>query len=59
MMNRSIRGDSDQALRNWLRKVKEGTLSHGNTVRNADRSPREKLNLVIESRMVSDKDKGQ
>jgi len=64
-LNRSIRevsdesGVSDQTLRNWLSKVKEGTLSHGDTVSNADRSPREKLNLVIESRMVSDKDKGQ
>ena len=64
-MNRSIRevsdetGVSDQTLRNWLSKAKEGTLSHGDTVGNTGRSPREKLNLVIESRIVSEQDKGQ
>jgi len=64
-MNRSIRevsnaaGVSEQTLRNWLSKAKEGTLSHGDTVGNAGRSPREKLNLVIESRMVPEQDKGQ
>jgi transposase len=64
-MNRSVRevaretGVSDQTIRNWLSKTKEGTLSHGTKVGNADRSPREKLNIVIESRTISDDDKGQ
>ena len=52
-------GVSDQTLRNWLNKSKEGTLGKNETVGAASRSPREKLNLVIESRSVSQKDIGR
>ena len=37
---------SDQTIRNWLSKAKEGLLSLGTKVGNADRSPRGKLNIV-------------
>lgn len=47
-------GISEQTLRNWLTKTKEGTLGKGNTVSSQGRSPREKLNLVIESRTVTE-----
>ena len=47
-------GLADQTLRNWLNKSKEGTLDIGNTVCSSGRSPREKLNLVIESRTISE-----
>jgi len=47
-------GISEQTLRNWINKAKEGTLQRGNTVSGTGRSPREKLNLVIESRTISD-----
>ena len=62
--NRSIRevsqeaGVSDQTLRNWITKAKEGTLKKGDTVHSANRSAREKLNLVIESKIISEDDKG-
>jgi transposase-like protein len=49
-------GISEQSLRNWVTKAQEGTLSKGNTVSSQGRSPREKLNLVIESRTI-DEDK--
>lgn len=52
-------GISDQTLRNWLNKAKEGTLEAGDIVGNSSRSPREKLNLVIESRTISETDKGK
>ncbi len=52
-------GVSDQTLRNWLNKAKEGTLDSLNTVSSADRSPREKLNLVIESGSVKNEDQGK
>ena len=64
-MNRSIREVAretevfDQTIRNWFSKAKEGILSHRTKVRNADRSRRGKLNIVIESRTISDEDKGQ
>ena len=51
-------GISEQALRNWINKAKEGTLKTGNTVSGTGRSPREKLNLVIESRTVSEEKMG-
>jgi len=51
-------GISDQTLRNWINKAKEGTLRKGNTVSGAGRSPREKLNLVIESRTIQEENKG-
>lgn len=50
-------GVSDQTLRNWLNKAKEGTLD--NTVSSANRSPREKLNLIIESKTISAEDEGK
>ena len=52
-------GISEQTLRNWINKAKEGTLQKGNTVSGACRSPREKLNLVIESRTISDEKTGE
>lgn len=52
-------GISDQTLRNWINKAKEGTLKKGDTVSGAGRSPREKLNLVIESRTISDEKTGE
>ncbi len=52
-------GISDQTLRNWLNKSKEGTLGTSETVGAASRSPREKLNLVIESRSIPQKDSGR
>ncbi len=52
-------GVSEQTLRNWLNKAKEGTLDNGNAAGGAGRSPREKLNLVIESRTILDSDKGR
>ena len=52
-------GISDQTLRNWLNKSKEGTLGTSETVGAASRSPREKLNLVIESRSIPQKDFGR
>lgn len=52
-------GISDQTLRNWINKSKEGTLKKGDTVSGAGRSPREKLNIVIESRTISDEKKGE
>ena len=52
-------GISEQTLRNWINKAKEGTLQKGNTVRGAGRSPREKLNLVIESRTIAEDKTGE
>jgi len=52
-------GVADQTLRNWLNKAKEGTLNQDGGVAGSNRSPREKLNLVIESRMVPEDEKGQ
>jgi len=63
--SRSIRavateaGISDQTLRNWLSKAKEGTLGNNETVGSAGRSPREKLNLVIEARAIPENNKGK
>ena len=65
--SRSIRdvalesGVSDQTLRNWLSKAKEGALGNKETIGSAGRSPREKLNLVIEarSRAIAENDKGK
>ena len=64
-LSRSIRevaqegGVSDQTLRNWLSKAKEGTLGNRETVGSAGRSPREKLNLVIEARAIPENNKGK
>ena len=64
-LSRSIRevaqeaGVSDQTLRNWLSKAKEGTLGNRETVGSAGRSPREKLNLVIEARAIPKNNKGK
>jgi transposase len=52
-------GVSDQTLRNWITKAKEGTLNKNNTVSSASRSAREKLNLVIESKSMSEDEKGR
>lgn len=51
-------GISEQTLRNWINKAKEGTLKNGNTVSGTGRSPREKLNLVIESKVIPEEKKG-
>ncbi len=51
-------GTSEQTLRNWINKSKEGTLQNGNTVSGTGRSPREKLNLIIESRTVPEERMG-
>ena len=45
-------GVSEVTLRNWINKSKEGTLQKGNTVGGRRRPPREKLNLIIESRSI-------
>ncbi len=42
-----------------MNKAKEGTLDSLNTVSSAGRSPREKLNLVIESGSVKNEDQGK
>jgi len=52
-------GISDQTLRNWLAQAKDGTLEKQDTVGGAGRSPREKFNLVIESKSVSENDHGK
>lgn len=52
-------GISDQTLRNWITKAKEGTLKKGDTVSSATRSAREKLNLVIEAKTISEEDMGR
>ncbi len=63
--NRSIKevslesGVSAQTLRNWITKAKEGTLNKNNTVNSANRSAREKLNLVIESKTLSEDEEGR
>lgn len=63
--SRSIRsvakeaGVAEQSLHNWLNKSKEGTLSRGDIVGGSNRSPREKLRLLIESRGIHEEDLGQ
>jgi transposase len=52
-------GVSDQTLRNWLKKSKEGTLNPQETVGSAGRSHREKLNLIIEAKTISKNDQGK
>ena len=52
-------GISDQTLRNWLKKLKAGTLGTEETVGSAGRSHREKLNLVIEAKSISKNDQGK
>lgn len=52
-------GIANQTLRNWLNKAKEGTLKNDNGVSGNRRSPREKLNLVIESRSLDEADQGR
>ncbi len=52
-------GIADQTLRNWLAQVKNGRLEKQETVGGAGRSAREKFNLVIESKSVSDNDAGK
>lgn len=52
-------GISDQTLRNWLAQAKDGTLEKQDTVGGAGRSAREKFNLVIESKSVSENDHGK
>ncbi|MBN2884528.1 helix-turn-helix domain-containing protein [Patescibacteria group bacterium] len=63
--NKSIRvvsqesGVSEPTLRRWLKKVKEGTLKANNTVHSGNRSAKEKLSLVIESKSLTDNDAGR
>ena len=52
-------GVSDQTLRNWLNKAKDGTLSKNETVGSAGRSSNEKLNLVIEAGSITPKEQGR
>ena len=52
-------GVAEQTLRNWLNKAKEGTLKNETGVSGNRRSPREKLNLVIESRSLDEADQGR
>ncbi|MCP3686276.1 MAG: transposase [bacterium] len=52
-------GIAEQTLRNWINKAKEGTLQKGNTVSGTGRSPREKLNLVIEFRTIPEENIGR
>ncbi|MBN2851675.1 MAG: transposase [Clostridia bacterium] len=52
-------GISDQTLRNWLNKSKEGTLRLEPGVHGNSRPPREKLNLIMESRTVDEAEKGK
>jgi len=52
-------GVSDQTLRNWLKKSKEGTLGKQETVGGTGRSHREKLNLIIEAKSISQSDQGK
>ena len=52
-------GVSDQTLRNWLKKSKEGILKKQETVGSAGRSNREKLNLVIEAKSISKTEQGK
>ena len=63
--NRSIKdvanesGVTTQTLRMWIKQAKEGTLNKNNTVSSANRSAREKLNLVIESKTISEDKEGR
>lgn len=52
-------GVADQTLRNWLAQAKNGTLGKQETVGGTGRSSREKFNLVIESKTVSENDNGK
>lgn len=52
-------GISYQTLRNWLEQAKNGTLEKQDTVGGANRTAREKLNLVIESKSISKEDHGR
>lgn len=52
-------GLSYNTLKNWITKSKEGTLDKGNTVGNRSKPPREKLQLIIESKTISEKDMGR
>ncbi len=51
-------GISEQALRNWINKAKDGTLKQSGAG-SPNRSAREKLSLVIESRNISEEDLGK
>lgn len=63
--NNSIRvvskeaGISEQTLRNWLSKFKNGTLGDNNSVSGKTRSLKEKLNLVLKSKKISEENYGQ
>ena len=52
-------GIADQTLRNWLTQSKNGTLNQQDTVGGSGRSSREKFNLVIESKSISENDHGK
>lgn len=51
-------GVPEQTLRDWLKKAKEGTLTSRNVVTGLTRSPKEKFNLLIESRSISEENMG-
>jgi DNA-binding transcriptional MerR regulator len=52
-------GVSEPTLRRWCNKAKNGTLNVNNTVHSANRTAREKLSLVIESKALSEEDEGR
>lgn len=52
-------GISDQTLRNWLEQAKNGTLKKQDPVGGVGRSAREKFNLIMESKSVSENDHGK
>lgn len=52
-------GVAEQTLRNWLAQAKNGTLEKQDTVGGAGRSAREKFNLVVESKSVSENEHGK
>lgn len=51
-------GVSDQTIRNWLKQSKDGSLDKSDTVGGLNRSSREKFNLILQSKTVSEDDKG-
>lgn len=52
-------GIAEQTLRNWISKANSGTLEHNNTVVGNNRSFREKLSLILESKTISEENYGR
>lgn len=51
-------GISEQTLRNWIAKAKNGTLSNQDVAGN-NRSSREKYNLLMESKTIAEAEQGK